>query len=99
MEGIVVVWFVVEFDSMIFFFEVMRDIGDGCGLEVIRVVNLINEVGVKWKLGINEGKVVWFYFILFIKFKLEEFFLYFMVGIDMVYICFDMFLDYEGGLD
>ena len=57
-EGTVVVRFVVEPDSTISAPEVMRDIGEGCGPEVIRVVNLINEVGAKWKPGINDGKAV-----------------------------------------
>ncbi len=98
-EGTVVVRFVVEPDSTISSPEVMRDIGDGCGPEVIRVVNLINEVGAKWKPGINEGKAVRSYFTLPIKFKLEELPPYSMVGTDTVYTRFDTPLDYEGGLD
>ncbi|NRB52807.1 MAG: energy transducer TonB [Saprospiraceae bacterium] len=98
-EGSVVVRFVVEPDSTISSPEVLRDIGDGCGPEVIRVVNLINQAGAKWKPGINDGKPVRSYFTLPIKFKLEELPPYTMVGRDTVYTRVETPLDYEGGLE
>ncbi|MBX2876740.1 MAG: energy transducer TonB [Saprospiraceae bacterium] len=98
-EGTVVVRFVVEPDSTISAPEVLKDIGDGCGPEVIRVVNLINQAGAKWKPGVNNGVPVRSYFTLPIRFKLEELPAYTMVGYDTVYTRFDTPLEYEGGME
>lgn len=98
-EGTVVVRFVVEPDSSLSSPEVIRDIGEGCGVEVLRVVDLINTAGAKWKPGIMKGKPVRSYFTLPVRFKLEELPPYTLIGRDTVYTRFDTPLDYEGGLD
>jgi len=98
-EGTVVVRFVVEPDSSLSSPEVIRDIGEGCGVEVLRVVDLINTAGAKWKPGIMKGKAVRSYFTLPVRFKLEELPPYTLIGRDTVYTRFDKPLDYEGGLD
>lgn len=98
-EGTVVVRFVVEPDSTISSPEVLRDIGEGCGVEVIRVVDLINQAGARWKPGKKAGQPVRTYFTLPIKFKLEELPPYTMAGRDTIYTRFETPLDYEGGLD
>jgi len=98
-EGTVVVRFVVEPDSTISAPEVVRDIGDGCGVEVLRVVDLMNQAGARWKPGIVKGKPVRSYLTVPIKFKLEELPAYTMVGADSVYTRFETPLNYEGGIE
>lgn len=53
-EGRVIVTFVVEKDGSISSIRVLRDIGGGCGAEVVRVVKLMP----KWKPGMQNGKPV-----------------------------------------
>ena len=53
-EGKVYVSFVVEKDGSINNIKVLRDIGGGCGAEVVRVVKLMP----KWKPGMQNGKPV-----------------------------------------
>lgn len=98
-EGTVVVRFVVEPDSTVSSPEVLRDIGEGCGVEVLRVIELINQAGARWKPGKVGGRPVRSYFTLPIKFKLEELPPYTLSGRDTIYTRFDTPLDYEGGLE
>lgn len=97
LEGTVVVSFVVEKDSSLSNFRIVKDIGGGCGLEVLRVVEGINEAGVKWVPGKNNGKVVRSRFNLPIKFKLEEVPPFTVVGRDTVYTDFETPLEFKGG--
>ena len=53
-EGKVFVSFVIEKDGSISNIKVLRDIGGGCGAEVVRVVKLMP----KWKPGMQRGKAV-----------------------------------------
>ncbi|MGM5629521.1 TonB family protein [Apibacter raozihei] len=53
-KGTVLVKFVVEKDGTISNIKIIRDIGDGCGEEVIRVLKLIK----KWKPDTDNGKAV-----------------------------------------
>lgn len=46
--GTVVVSWVVEKDGTMTSFEIKKDIGGGCGAEVLRVLNLMNEKGIRW---------------------------------------------------
>ena len=98
-EGTVVVRFVVEPDSLISQAEVLRDIGNGCGEEVLRVVDLLNVAGARWIPGKVKGKDVRSYFTLPVRFKLEELPPYNLVGSDTVYTQFETPLDYKGGLE
>lgn len=98
-EGTVVVRFIVEPDSTVSSPEIIRDIGEGCGVEVLRVVELINQAGAKWKPGKMKGQPVRTYFTLPVKFRLEELPAYTMAGRDTIYTRFDTPLDYKGGLE
>lgn len=98
-EGTVVVRFVVETDSTISSPEIIRDIGEGCGIEVLHVVDLMNVAGAKWIPGKMKGLPVRSSFTLPVRFKLEELPPYNMAGRDTVYTRFDTPLDFEGGLD
>ena len=96
-EGTVVVSFVVEKDSTLSNFRIVKDIGGGCGIEVLRVVEGINEAGIKWVPGKNNGKIVRSRFNLPIKFKLEEAPPYTVIGRDTVYTEYETPLAFKGG--
>lgn len=66
-EGSVYVQFVVEKDGSISNIRVLRDIGGGCGEEVVRVIKLMP----KWLTGKQKGKPVRCQFILPVKFMQE----------------------------
>lgn len=70
-EGTVVIRFVVETDGSIQKAEVVRDIGGRCGEEALRVVQLMNNMPVKWTPGRQRGKPVRVWFNLPVKFILE----------------------------
>jgi len=72
LEGTVVVTFIIETDGSISKAEITRDIGKGCGVEARRVVNLMNEGGIRWIPGHQHGKPVRVQFNLPVKFKLED---------------------------
>ena len=70
-EGNVVITFVVERDGKVTDAQVLRDIGAQCGQEALRVVNLMNEQGIKWIPGKQRGRPVRVQFNLPVRFKLE----------------------------
>lgn len=67
-EGLVFVQFVVEKDGSIYNIRVLRDIGGGCGEEVVRVMNMMP----KWQPAKQRGTPVRCQFNLPVKFRLEE---------------------------
>ena len=67
-EGRVFVTFVVEKDGTIAKARLLRDIGGGCGQEVLRIVNAMP----KWKPGIKNGKPVRVQFNLPVSFGLQD---------------------------
>lgn len=71
-EGMTVITFVVEQNGSISDAHIVRDIGAQCGEEALRVVNLMNEQGVKWTPGKQRGRPVRVQFNLPVKFKLEN---------------------------
>lgn len=98
-EGTVVLSFVVEKDGGISHPKVLKDIGDGCGEEALRVINAMVEQEVKWVPGKNGGKPVRTQFNLPVKFRLQEAPPFIMVDRDTVYTVFDEPLAYENGVD
>lgn len=70
-EGTAVVTFVVEKDGTVKSAKVVREIGAGCGEEALRVVELMNNKGIKWVPGKQRGKPVRVQFNLPVKFKLQ----------------------------
>jgi len=66
-QGTLVVRFVVDKTGKVLHPEVMRSIGQGCDVEVLRIVETMPD----WEPGIHEGKPVDVYFHLPVKFKLE----------------------------
>lgn len=69
-EGRVVVQFVVEENGEITDVNAVRDIGNGCGAEAERVVNLMNSMNDNWIPGKQRGRPVRVQFTLPIQFKL-----------------------------
>ncbi len=70
-EGMVVVSFIVEKDGSISGSKMVRDIGNGCGVEALRVVDLMQVQNIRWAPGKENGKAVRVQFNLPIRFKLE----------------------------
>lgn len=66
-QGLVVISFIVEIDGKISTVEILRDIGDGCGTEVKRVIELMPD----WMPGLQDGEPVRVAYKLPVRFKLE----------------------------
>jgi len=71
-EGMVVVSFIVEKDGSTSNAKIARDIGDGCGVEAVRVVELMQKQNIRWAPGRQRGKPVRVQFNLPVRFKLEQ---------------------------
>lgn len=71
-EGTVVAQFVVDEKGSILDAKVIRDIGYGCGEEVLKIVNSMNDMEEKWTPGQQRGEKVKVMFTLPVKFKLED---------------------------
>jgi TonB family protein len=96
-SGRVVVRFVVEPNGTLSNIKLLKDIGGGCGDEAIRIVNLMNQMGVRWIPGRNQGKIVRSYFTLPVSFKLQEDPGYTIVDGNPVFYLFDTPLKYKEG--
>lgn len=70
-EGTAVITFVVETDGSVSSSRIVRGLDMGCGEEALRVVNLMNEQGIRWQPGLQRGEPVRVQFNLPIKFKLD----------------------------
>lgn len=55
-EGIVLVQFIIEKDGSVSNIKVLKEIGDGCGSETVRVLELLNSMKLLWTPGF-QGKV------------------------------------------
>jgi TonB family protein len=96
-EGTVVVSFVVEKDGSLSNPRILRDIGGGCGLEVLRVINLMNFSNIRWVPGKIKGQPVRSTFNLPVRFRLQEAPPYTLINRDTVYTRFDEPLSFIGG--
>ncbi len=68
-EGTCVVQFIVIEDGSIIEPKILRDIGAGCGEEVLRIIELMQNMEQKWIPGKQDGKTVKVQFPIPIKFK------------------------------
>ncbi len=68
--GTVVLRFYVDTDGSVRDISVVKEVGGGCGAEGLRIVNLMNEGGVRWIPGKQRGRKVKVWFNLPIRFKL-----------------------------
>ncbi len=96
-EGTVVISFVVEKDGRLTNAKILKDIGSGCGIEALRVVQLMIDEDVRWVPGKNKGKPVRTLFNLPVRFRLTEAPPYAIIGRDTVWTTFDEPLTYNGG--
>ncbi|MBK7872033.1 MAG: energy transducer TonB [Saprospiraceae bacterium] len=96
-EGTVVLSFVVEKDGGISNPKILRDIGGGCGVEALRIVQLMIDGELKWVPGKIKGKPVRTLFNLPVRFKLTEAPPFALIGRDTVWTTFDEPLSFEGG--
>lgn len=71
-EGKVIVRFIVNTEGKIKNAEILRDIGKGCGKEVVRVIETMNKMPQKWIPGQHFGKKVNVYVNVPVEFKLTE---------------------------
>ena len=69
-EGTVVVSFIIGINGSLNEVSVIKEIGGGCGEEASRIVNIMNESGIRWSPGRQNGKEVKVQFRLPIRFKL-----------------------------
>ena len=69
-EGLVVVTFVINKKGEVEQAAILKDIGGGCGEEVLRLINSMNSKGVKWIPGKQEGQPVKVRYNLPMRFKL-----------------------------
>ena len=69
-QGMVIVQYVVDVDSLAKRIKIVKGIGAGCDQEVVRVMQLMNE-GKKWIPGRHNGRAVPITFVLPVTFKLE----------------------------
>ena len=71
-QGLVLVRFVVEKNGTLTDLELVRDIGNGCGEEALRLVDLMNVLDIRWIPGKQRGIPVRVQYNLPISFKLER---------------------------
>ena len=71
-EGKVVVKFIVDKDGNVTDPKIVKDPGEGLGTEVLRVINLMNEMPEKWTPGQQKGKNVSVALTLPVIFKAEK---------------------------
>ena len=70
-QGRAVITFVIEKDGRITDAEIVRDLGGGCGVEALRVINLMNSMPENWIPGKQSGKSVAVQYNIPIAFKLS----------------------------
>lgn len=101
-EGRVVLQFVVTKNGRVNDPKILKDIGDGCGDEALRVVKLMQEENVIWKPGIKDGQRVSVQYTLPVKFKIKEFVPpppYTIYQGDSIYLELETGVEFKGGTD
>jgi hypothetical protein len=99
-EGTVVASFVVEPDGRMSAYKILKDIGNGCGEEALRVLRSLDEAGLRWKPGVRGDKPVRTRQALPLRFKLEEAKPYFVsLEGDSIYTNYDTPPAFKAGMD
>jgi TonB family protein len=99
-EGTVVVSFVVEPTGRMTNYKLLKDIGDGCGDEALRVLKALDTIGLRWQPAQREGKPVRMRQSLPLRFKLQEALPYFISEDgDTIYTVYDNEPAFRGGVD
>ncbi len=97
-EGTVVTGFIVETNGRISNIQVLKDIGGGCGAEAARVLQALDEAGLRWVPAQIQGKPVRMRQAIPLKFRLQEALPYYIdeTG-DSIYIEVDTLPAFQGG--
>jgi len=99
-EGTVVASFVVEPDGRMSHLKILKDIGEGCGEESLRVLAALGEAGLRWSPGTNKGQPVRVRQSLPLRFRLQEASPYYLSAQgDSVYTVMDTGPAFRGGWD
>ncbi|MEO6760236.1 MAG: TonB family protein, partial [Saprospiraceae bacterium] len=99
-EGTVVVSFVVEADGRMQQYRLLKDIGNGCGEESVRVMKALEEAGLRWQPGLLKGKPVRARQVLPIRFRLQEAPPYYLSERgDTIYTVIESAPGFAGGMD
>ena len=100
-QGSVVISCVVEpATSRISDLKLLKDIGGGCGAEAMRVLQALDEAGLRWQPALLSGKPVRVRHTLPIRFRLKEALPYYISSDgDTIYSNIDKAADFKGGLD
>ncbi len=99
-EGTVVVSFVVERTGRMSNLKILKDIGEGCGQEALRVLAALDEAGLRWSPAINQGKPVRARQSLPMRFRLQEALPYYISERgDSIYTNMDEGPTFRGGWD
>ena len=69
-EGVVLLSFIVQKNGTVQSIKILKDIGDGCGEEAVKVVQLMTEKKIIWTPGKKKGKPVKVKYHLPVRFKL-----------------------------
>lgn len=99
-EGTVVVSFIVEPDGRMQRYRLLKDLGNGCGEESIRVIKALDEAGMRWQPGLIQGKAVRTHQVLPIRFRLQEALPYYLSEHgDTIYTVIETAPSFTGGMD
>ncbi len=99
-EGRVVLQFVVTKNGQVTDPTILKDIGDGCGDEALRVLKLMREQNVIWKPGLKDGQPVSVKYTLPIKFKIQEYTPpppFTILNGDSIYLELETGIEFQGG--
>ncbi len=99
-QGNVVLAFVVEPDGRMQQYQLLKDIGGGCGEESLRVMKGLEEAGLRWQPGLMQGKPVRTRQVLPIRFRLQEALPYYLSEKgDSIYTVIEKAPEFAGGMD
>lgn len=80
--------------------SILKDIGGGCGDEAIRVMQALDEAGLRWQPGVLGGKPIRVRQTLPIRFRLQESLPYYITPEnDTLYTVLDKGPEFAGGMD
>jgi len=101
-EGRVILQFVVTKNGRVSDTKILKDIGDGCGEEALRALNMMQEKNVIWRPGMKDGQPVSVQYTLPVKFKIKEYTPpppYTIFKGDSIYVELETGVEFQGGDD
>lgn len=99
-QGTVVVSFVVEPGGRMTQYKLLKDIGDGCGEEALRVLKALDTIGLRWQPALRDDKPVRVRQSVPLRFRLQEALPYYITpDNDTLYSIIDKEPVFQGGTD